>query len=69
MAKGDVDKQIGLARHYVADFQIGATVALTREHPPLAAGGVAGVNTDALQRLQTMLMRDGPVGTMAGARL
>jgi len=52
MAKGDVDQQIGLARQsYVADFQIGATVALTREHP-LAAGGVAGVITDALQRLR-----------------
>jgi len=45
---------------YVADFQIGATVALTREHP-LAAGGVAGVLTDALQRLQNVLMRAGPV--------
>ena len=39
VAKGDVDQQIGLARHpYIADFQIGTTVALAREQP-LAAGG------------------------------
>ena len=53
---------------YVADFQIGTTVALTREHP-LAAGSVAGGLTDELQRLQNVLMRDGPVGTMAVARV
>jgi len=69
MAKGEVDKQIGLARHtYVANFQIGATVALTREHP-LAAGSVAGGLTDALQRLQNVFMRDGPVCTLAVARV
>jgi hypothetical protein len=73
VANGDVDQQIGLARHsyihsYVADFQIGTTVALTREHP-LAAGSVAGGLTDELQRLQNVLMRDGPVGTMAVARV
>jgi hypothetical protein len=92
---------------YVADFQIGTTVALTREHP-LAAGSVAGglsvfyycrtyykavlvggeengghvlrkttsrglcvwdPCTDALQRLQNVLMRDGPVCTMEVARV
>ncbi len=67
MAKGDVDQQIGLASHsYIADFLIGTTVALAREHP-LAAGGVAGGLTDALQRLQNVLMRGEPFCTMAGA--
>ena len=48
VAKGDVDQQIALASHsYIADFQIGTTVALAREHP-LAAGGVAGGLTDGL---------------------
>jgi hypothetical protein len=52
MAQGDVHQQIGLLRHAdVADFEIGAAVARTREHP-LVIGGETGCGTNALQRPQ-----------------
>jgi hypothetical protein len=44
----------------VADFEIGATTTLTLEHP-LAPGGKACVITNALERLQDMLVRGGPI--------
>ena len=48
MAQGDVHQQIGLLRHAdVADFETGAAVALTREHP-LVIGGKTGGITNAL---------------------
>ena len=56
VANGDVYQQIGLPRHAdVADFEIGAAVALAREHP-LVSGGETGVVTNALQRPQYMVM-------------
>jgi hypothetical protein len=55
VAQGDVHQQIGLLRHAdVADFEIGAAVALTREHP-LVSGGETSVVTNALQRPQDIL--------------
>ena len=53
VAKGDVYQQIGLPD--VADFEIGAAVALTREHPPVR-GGETSVVTNALQRPQYMVV-------------
>ena len=44
----------------VADFEIGATTTFTREHP-LAPGGKACVVTNALERLQDMLVCGGPI--------
>jgi hypothetical protein len=44
----------------VADFEIGATTTLTREHP-LAPDGKACVITNALKRLQDVLVRGGPI--------
>jgi len=53
MAQGDVHQQIGLLRHAdVADFEIGAAVALTREHP-LVIGGETGGVTNALNARKT----------------
>jgi hypothetical protein len=47
VAQGDVHQQIGLLRHAdVADFEIGAAVALTREHPLVS--GETSVVTNAL---------------------
>jgi hypothetical protein len=47
---GDVHQQIGLLCHAdVADFEIGAAVTLTREHP-LVSGDETSVVTNALQR-------------------
>ena len=61
VAHGDVHQQIGLLRHaHVADFEIGAAVALTREHP-LVSGGETSVVTNALQRPQDMVVRAGPI--------
>ena len=61
VAHGDVHQQIGLLRHAdVADFEIGAAVALTREHP-LVSGGETSVVTNALQRPQDMVVRAGPI--------
>ena len=60
MANGDVHQQIGLLRLAdVADFEIGAAVALTREHP-FVSGGEINVVTNALQRPQDMVVRAGP---------
>ena len=62
-----VHQQIGLLRHAdVADFEIGAAVALTREHP-LVSGGETSVVTNALQRPQDMVMRAGPIRSMMEA--
>ena len=61
VANGDVHQQIGLLRHAdVADFEIGAAVALTREHP-LVSGGETSVVTNALPRPQDMVVRAGPI--------
>jgi hypothetical protein len=59
MSQGDVHQQIGLLRHAdVADFEIGAAAARTREHP-LAIGGETGCVTNPLQRPQDIRdMRD-----------
>jgi hypothetical protein len=52
-----VHQQIGLLRHAdVADFEIGAAVARTREYP-LVIGGKTGCVTNALQRPQDMVVR------------
>jgi hypothetical protein len=49
VANGDVYQQIGLPRHAdLSDFEIGAAVALTREHP-LVRSGETSVVTNALQ--------------------
>jgi hypothetical protein len=72
----DVHQQISLLRHAdVVDFEIGAAVSLTREHP-LVIGGETGVvtyicsnktHTYALQRPQDMVVRAGPIGSMMEA--
>ena len=49
----------------VADFEIGAAVARTREHP-LVIGGETGGATNALQRPQDMVVRAGPSMMEAG---
>ena len=49
-----------------ADFEIGAAVALTREHP-LVGGGETSVVTNALQRPQGMVVRAGPIRSMMEA--
>jgi hypothetical protein len=64
VAKGDVYQQIGLPD--VADFEIGAAVALTREHP-LVSGGETSVVTNALQRPQDMVVRACPIRGMVEA--
>jgi hypothetical protein len=67
VTNGDVHQQIGLLRHAdVADFEIGAAVALTREHP-LVSGGETSVVTNALQRPQDMVVRAGPIRSMMEA--
>ena len=67
IAQGDVHQQFGLLRHAdVADFEIGAAVALTREHP-LVSGGETSVVTNALQRPQDMVVRAGPIRSMMEA--
>ena len=67
MTQGDVYQQIGLPRHAdVADFEIGAAVALAREHP-LVSGGETSVVTNALQRPQDMVVRAGPIRSMMEA--
>jgi hypothetical protein len=63
----NVYQQIGLLRHAdVADFEIGAAVARTREHP-LVIGGETGCVSNALQRPQDMVVRAGPVRSMVEA--
>jgi hypothetical protein len=58
---------IGLLRHAdVADFEIGAAVALTREHP-LVSGGETSAVTNALQRPQDMVVRAGQIRSMMEA--
>jgi hypothetical protein len=67
MAQGDVHQQIGLLRHAdIADFEIGAAVALTREHL-LVIGGETGVVTNVLNRPQYMVVRAGPIRSMMEA--
>ena len=61
VANCDVYQQIGLPRLAdVADFEIGAAVALTREHP-LVSGGETSVVTNALQRPKYMVMCACPI--------
>ena len=69
MAQGNVHQQIGLLRHAdIADFDIGAAVALTREHPlPLVIGDETGVVTNALPRPQDTVVRAGPIRSMMEA--
>ena len=56
VANCDVYQQIGLPFHAdVADFEIGAAVALAREHP-LVSGVETMVITNAIQRQQYMRM-------------
>ena len=63
VANGEVYQHIGLPRHAdVKDFEIGAAVALTREHP-LVSGG----ETSALQRPQYMVVCAGPIRSMGEA--
>ena len=67
MTQGGVYQQIGVPRHAdVADFEIGAAVALTREHP-LVSGGETSVVTNALQRPQYMDMCACPIRSMVEA--
>ena len=67
VANGDVHQQIGLLRHAdVADFQIGAAVALTREYP-LVSGGETSIVTNMFQRLQDMVVLSGPIRSMMEA--
>ena len=55
VADGDIYQQIDLiSQPDVADFEIGATTTLTREHL-LAPGGKTCVITNALERLQDVL--------------
>jgi hypothetical protein len=62
-----VHQQVGLLRHAdVADFEIDAAVARTREHL-LVIGGETGCLTNALQRPQDMVVRSGPVRSMLEA--
>jgi len=66
MTQGDAHQQIGLLRHAdVADFDIGAAAARTREHP-LVIGGETGCVTIALQRPRDMVV-EGPVRSMLEA--
>jgi hypothetical protein len=61
MTQGDVYQQIGLPRHAdVAHFEIGAAVALAREHP-LVIGCETSIITNALQRPQYMVMCACPI--------
>jgi hypothetical protein len=67
VANGDVYQQIVLPRHAdVANFEIGAAVALTREHP-LVSGGETSVVTNAFQRPQYMVVCAGPISSMVEA--
>ena len=51
-----------------ADFEIGAATTLTREHL-LATGGKTCVITNALDRLQDVLVRSGPISYVIDARI
>jgi hypothetical protein len=67
VANGDTYQQIGLPRHaHIADFEIGAAVVHTREHP-LVSGGETSVVTNAIQRPQYMVMCAGPIRSMVEA--
>ena len=67
MTNCDVHQETGLLRHAdVADFEIGAEVALTREHP-LVSGGETSVVTNALQRPQYMVRCACPIRGMVEA--
>ena len=67
MAHCYVNQQICLLQHAdVADFEIGAVVAITREHQ-LVSGGETNVVTNMLQRPQEMVVRTGPIRSMMEA--
>ena len=67
VAQVDVHQQIGLLRHAdFADFEIGAAVALTREHP-LVGGGETSVVTNVIQHPQYMVMCACPIRGMVEA--
>ncbi len=67
MTQGDVYQQIGLPRHAdVAYFEIGASVALAREHP-LVSGCETSIITNTLQRPQYMVMCACPIRGMVEA--
>ena len=64
VANGDVHQQIGLLCHVdVAEFEIGAAVALTREQP-LVSGSETSVVVNALQHPQDMVVRAGQIRSM-----
>ena len=70
VAQVDVHQQIGLLqnpRHAdFADFEIGAAVSHTREHP-LVGRGETSVVANALKRPQGMVVRAGPIRSMMEA--
>ncbi len=67
MAYGEVNQQIDLiSQPDIADFEIGAATTLTREHM-LAPGGKTCVITNALECLQDVLVRSGPISVSHSA--
>ena len=69
MADGDIYQEIDLiSQPDVADFEIGAATTLAREHL-LAPGGRTCVITNALKRLQDVLVRSGPIRAVIDARI
>jgi hypothetical protein len=69
VANGDINQQIDLiSQPDVTDFEIGVATTLTREHL-LAPGGKTCVITNALERLQDVLVRSGPISAVLDARI
>jgi hypothetical protein len=60
--------ELALILPYLTSAEIGAAVALTREHP-LVSGGETSVVTNALQRPQNTVVRAGPIGSMMEAEV
>ena len=64
-----INQQIDLiSQPDIADFEIGAATTLTREHM-LAPGGKTCVITNALECLQDVLVRRGPINAVVDARI
>jgi hypothetical protein len=69
VADGDIYQEIDLiSQPDVADFEIGAATTLAREHL-LAPGGKTCVIINALERLQDVLVRSGPISAVIDARI
>jgi hypothetical protein len=67
VAQGDVHQQIRLLRHAdVEDFEICASIALTREHH-LEVGGETCVVINALERPQYIVVHAVPIPSMVKA--